>query len=188
MKILKTNVLRGPNFWSVKRSKLIQLTLDLQELEYCPTNTITGFPERLQQLLPSLYEHRCSEGVPGGFFTRVKYGTWMGHVIEHIAIELQNLAGISVGFGKTRGAGKEGVYHVVFEYGEEAEGIYAGQAALRIAEALIKGEEYKLEKDIAEIRRLWFAQKPGPSTNSLIEEARKRNIPYKGSMTKPWYN
>jgi cyanophycin synthetase len=178
MKIVKINILRGPNFWSVKRSKLIQLTLDLQELEYRPTNAISGFPQRLQQLLPSLYEHRCSEGVAGGFFTRVKCGTWMGHVVEHIAIELQNLAGINVGFGKTRGTGKEGVYHVVFEYGEEAEGIYAGKAALKIADALIKGEGYDVEKDISEIRRLWFAQKSGPSTNSLIEEAKKRNIPY----------
>ncbi|HEU4632669.1 MAG TPA: cyanophycin synthetase, partial [Flavisolibacter sp.] len=88
MKIIEINVLRGPNFWSIKRQKLIQMTLDLEELEYRPTDSIPGFNERLQQLLPSLYEHRCSIGQPGGFFTRLQRGTWMGHVIEHIAIEL----------------------------------------------------------------------------------------------------
>ena len=89
MKVLELKVLRGPNFWSIKRGNLIQMTLDLEDLENFPTNTINGFGERLQSLLPSLYEHRCSEGKPGGFFERVKRGTWMGHVIEHIALEIQ---------------------------------------------------------------------------------------------------
>jgi cyanophycin synthetase len=177
MLVKDIKVLRGPNYWSIKRQKLIQLTIDLEDLEYKPTDEIPGFLERLQQLLPSLYEHRCSEGEPGGFFERVRRGTWMGHVIEHIAIELQNLAGIEVGFGQTRGTGVEGVYHMVFEYGEEKEGRYAADAAIRIAEALIKGETYDVEKDVAEIRRLWFKEKLGPSTGSIVEEARKRNIP-----------
>jgi cyanophycin synthetase len=154
------------------------MTLDLQELEHQPTDTIPGFNERLQQLLPSLYEHRCSEGVPGGFFERLKRGTWMGHVIEHIAIEIQNLAGMNLGFGQTRGAGKEGIYHVVFEYGEEAEGRYAAKAAVRIAEALINGEAYDLEEDIFEIKKLWTVQKLGPSTGSIVAEAKKRDIPF----------
>lgn len=178
MKIIKVNVLRGPNFWSIKRQNLIQMTLDLEELEHRPTDTIPGFLQRLQQLLPSLYEHHCSEGVPGGFFTRVQGGTWMGHVIEHMALEIQNLAGVPVSFGKTRGTGKEGVYHVVFECGEENEGRYAAKAAVKIAEALSKSEAYDLEKDILAIRKLWFEQKPGPSTASIIAEAKRRNIPY----------
>lgn len=169
--------MRGPNFWSIKRQKLIQFTLDLEDLEYKPTDEIPGFLERIQQLLPSLYEHRCSIGEPGGFFERVRRGTWMGHVIEHIALEIQSLAGINVSFGQTRGTGVEGVYHVTFEYGEEAEGRYAAQAAVRIAEALIKGEVYDVAKDIAEIRRLWFKEKLGPSTGSIVEEAKKRGIP-----------
>src|SRR5215204_3484107 len=178
MKIVEFKVLKGPNFWSIKRQNLIQMTLDLEELEHRPTDTIHGFYERLQQLLPSLHEHRCSVGKPGGFFTRVKRGTWMGHVIEHIAIEIQNLAGIKVGFGQTRGTGKEGVYHVVFEYAEENEGRYSAKAALRIAEALINGEKYDLEEDIFEIKKLWITQRLGPSTGSIVEEAQKRNIPY----------
>ncbi|RYZ47576.1 MAG: cyanophycin synthetase, partial [Chitinophagaceae bacterium] len=152
-------VLRGPNYWSIKRQKIIQFTIDLQELEQKPTDTIPGFLERLQQLLPSLHEHRCSLGKPGGFFERVAQGTWMGHVIEHIALELQILAGIDVGFGQTRGTGVEGVYHVAFEYGEEAEGRYTVQAAVALAEALIKGEVYDVENTVAEIRRLWLKEK-----------------------------
>jgi cyanophycin synthetase len=177
MLVQDIKVLRGPNYWSVKRQKIIQFTLDLQELEQKPTDTIPGFLERLQQLLPSLHEHRCSVGGPGGFFERVRRGTWMGHVIEHIALEIQSLAGIEVGFGQTRGTGKEGVYHVAFEYGEEAEGRYTVQAAVAIAEALIKGEPYDVQKDIAEIRTLWFREKLGPSTGSIVEEAKKRGIP-----------
>ncbi|MBB1286559.1 cyanophycin synthetase [Flavisolibacter sp. BT320] len=177
MLVQDIKVLRGPNYWSVKRQKIIQFTLDLQELEQKPTDTIPGFLERLQQLLPSLHEHRCSVGSPGGFFERVRRGTWMGHVIEHIALEIQSLAGIEVGFGQTRGTGKEGVYHVAFEYGEEAEGRYTVKAAVAIAEALIKGEPYEVQKDIAEIRTLWFREKLGPSTGSIVEEAKKRGIP-----------
>ncbi|HWJ28125.1 MAG TPA: hypothetical protein VNS32_16390, partial [Flavisolibacter sp.] len=142
MKILEVRVLRGPNYWSIRRQRLIQMKLDLEELEYRPTDSIPGFKERIQQLLPSLYEHQCSEGVPGGFFTRVERGTWMGHVIEHIALEIQKLAGMETGFGRTRGAGLEGVYYVVFAYAEEEAGKYAASAAVQIADALIKGTAY----------------------------------------------
>jgi cyanophycin synthetase len=178
MKLIEIRVLRGPNFWSIKKHKLIQATIDLEALEHQPTNEIPGFYDRLNALIPSLYQHECSRSKEGGFFERVKEGTWMGHVIEHIAIEIQNLAGIPVGFGRVRGTGKEGIYHMVFEYDEEKEGMYTLHAAVRIAEALISGDNYDLEKDIEEIKNLWMDQKFGPSTNSLIEEAKRRNIPY----------
>src|SRR3954469_25749046 len=105
MKILDMRVMRGPNYWSNFRQKLIVMKLDLEELEELPTNKIEGFAERIEKLMPSLYNHRCSEKVPGGFFMRVKDGTWMGHVIEHMALELQSLAGMDSGFGRTRSAG-----------------------------------------------------------------------------------
>src|SRR3989337_3103673 len=108
MKIVEIKTLRGPNYWSVRRPKLIQMILDLEDLEQRPTNMIPGFLERLRGLLPGLFEHRCSVGVEGGFFERVEEGTWMGHVIEHIALEIQTVAGIGNGFGRTRGTGKEG--------------------------------------------------------------------------------
>src|SRR5690606_20413903 len=123
MRIVEIKVMRGPNYWSVRRTKLIQMKLDLEEMEQRPTNTIEGFKERLEKLIPTLYEHRCSEGVEGGFFQRVDEGTWMGHVIEHIALELQTLAGMDTGFGRTRGTGKEGEYYVIFDYIEEAAGV-----------------------------------------------------------------
>src|SRR4051812_8642577 len=116
MKLLELKVMKGPNYWSNYRHCLIVMKLDIEELEFSPTNTINGFYDRLKNLLPSLYKHRCSEQHEGGFFERVEEGTWMGHVIEHIALELQTLAGMSVGFGRTRSASQEGVYHVIFAY------------------------------------------------------------------------
>ena len=179
MKILEIKVLRGPNYWSVRRPKLIQVKLDLEEMEQRPTNTIPGFRERLEQLLPSLYEHRCSEGVPGGFFSRVNEGTWMGHVIEHIALEIQTLAGMDCGFGRTRGTGeREGVYHVIFDYMEEDAGIFAAKAAFNIAQALIDGTPYDLEADIQQMREIREDTRLGPSTGCIVEEAAKRGIPF----------
>ncbi|HEV7620533.1 MAG TPA: cyanophycin synthetase [Flavisolibacter sp.] len=178
MNVREIKVLRGPNYWSIRHKKLIQILLDLEEHEYLPTNKIPGFYERIQQLLPSLYEHQCSEGHPGGFFERVKDGTWMGHVIEHIALEIQTLAGIDVGFGRTRGAGVEGLYYVIFSYKEEKAGLKAAEAAVNIARALINGETYDLEQDVKAIHDLWVNERLGPSTWSIVEEAQKRNIPY----------
>ena len=179
MKVLEIKILRGPNYWSVRRTKLIQMKLDLEELEERPTNHIHGFRERLENLFPSLYEHRCSVGKPGGFFQRVEEGTWMGHVIEHVALELQTLAGMDTGFGRTRGANeKEGVYYVVFTYLEEDAGVYAAKAAVRITEALVAGEEYNLEEDIQKLREIREDTRLGPSTGCIVDEAAKRNIPY----------
>ena len=178
MRIESLQVLRGPNIWSINRKKLIQMRLNLEELEHRPTNKISGFYERLRTLIPSLYEHRCSPGVPGGFFQRVVEGTWMGHVIEHIALEIQSLAGMETGFGRTRETHTPGVYNVVFNYEEEKVGIYAAEAAVRIAEALIEGTNYDLEKDIREMREIRENTRLGPSTGAIVEEAISRNIPW----------
>ena len=179
MQILEMKVLRGPNYWSVRRSKLIQVKLDLEKLEESPTNKIPGFRERLEKLIPSLYEHRCSENKPGGFFHRVEQGTWMGHVIEHIALEIQTLAGMDTGFGRTRSTGeKDGVYYVVFSYMEEDAGIYAAKAAVRIAQALINNTEYDLAADIQAMREIREDTRLGPSTGCIVDEAVKRGIPF----------
>ena len=173
-------MLKGPNYWSVRRTKLIQMKLDLEEKENMPTNKILGFRERLEKLLPSLYEHRCSVGKPGGFFERVDEGTWMGHVIEHIALEIQTLAGMDTGFGRTRtpDGEKEGVYYVVFSYMEEDAGLYAAKAAVRIAHSLIEGTEYDLANDIQQMREIREDTRLGPSTGCIVDEAAKRGIPY----------
>jgi cyanophycin synthetase len=154
------------------------MKLDLEEMEQRPTNKIKGFRQRLQSLLPSMYSHRCSEGKPGGFFARVDEGTWMGHVIEHIALELQTLAGMNTGFGRTRGTGKDGEYYVVFSYMEEEAGRYAAKAAVNVAQALADGGEYDLEKDIQTLREIREDTRLGPSTGSIVDEAVKRGIPF----------
>ncbi len=170
--------MRGPNYWSIRRPKLIVMTLDLEAIEEHPTHKIEGFYERLTTMFPSMYEHRCSEGVPGGFFQRVREGTWMGHVIEHIALEIQTMAGMDVGFGRTRSYGQEGVYHVVFAYMEERVGRYAAEAAVRIAQSLVDGQAYDLEEDLQAMREIREKERLGPSTASIIEEAIARNIPW----------
>ncbi len=178
MKIVEIKVLRGPNYWSVRRTKLIQMKLDLEEKEKMPTNSIPGFRERLEAMIPSLIEHRCSVGTPGGFFERVEEGTWMGHVIEHIALEIQTLAGMDTGFGRTRGTGKDGEYYVCFSYMEEDAGIYAAKAAVRIAHALIFEEEYDMDEDIQRMREIREDTRLGPSTGCIVDEAAKRGIPF----------
>lgn len=170
--------MRGPNRWSVRRHKLIDMTLDLEEMEDLPSNKIPGFSDRLKAMFPTMYEHRCSEAVAGGFFMRVDEGTWMGHIIEHIALELQTLAGMDVGFGRTRSYGEHGVYSVVFAYMEENVGRYTAEAAVRICQALIDGKPYDLAEDIQTMRELREEARLGPSTGSIIEEAEKRGIPW----------
>lgn len=170
--------MRGPNYWSVRRHQLIVMTLDLEELEESPTNEIDGFYDRLTAMFPSMYAHRCSEARPGGFFFRVQEGTWMGHVIEHIALEIQTLAGMDTGFGRTRGYGEDGVYHVVFSYLEEKVGRYAAKASVRIAQALVDGKEYDLTDDIQEMREMRERERLGPSTGSIVDEAKARGIPW----------
>lgn len=178
MKIIEIKTLRGPNYWSNFRKKLIVMKLDLEQLEEFPTNKIDGFSERIEKLIPSMSKHRCSKDYAGGFFERVKEGTWMGHVIEHIALEIQTIAGMECGFGRTRGTGKPGVYNVVFSYMEENVGVYAAKASVNIAQALIDGTEYDLESDIKLMKQMREKSRFGPSTGSIVDEAVARDIPF----------
>ena len=178
MKIEKIQVLRGPNIWSIRRPNLIQMRLDLQEIEHLPTNKIPGFRERLEHLIPSLISHRCSEGVEGGFFQRVEMGTWMGHVIEHIALEIQTVAGMDTGFGRTRETKTPGVYNVVFSYLEENSGVYAAEQSVEIARCLIENIDYDMEACIQTLREIREKHRLGPSTGSIVEEAVSRRIPW----------
>jgi cyanophycin synthetase len=178
MKIDKIQALRGPNIWSVQRKKLIQMRLDLEEMEQFPTNKIEGFRERIEAMFPTMIEHRCSEGVRGGFFSRIERGTWMGHVIEHIALEIQTLAGMETGFGRTRETKTPGIYNVVFSYTEENVGLFAAESSVAIAQALIAGTDYDLEADIQKMREIRERVRLGPSTGSIVEEAVSRDIPW----------
>ena len=178
MKIIKVQALSGPNIWSIQRKKLIQMRLDLEEIEQFPTNKIDGFRERIEAMLPTMIEHRCSEGCRGGFFSRVESGTWMGHVIEHIALEIQSLAGMETGFGRTRETKTPGTYNVVFSYTEENVGLFAAESSVAIAEALIAGREYDVDADLQKMREIRERVRLGPSTGSIVEEAVSRNIPW----------
>ncbi|MFE3869470.1 cyanophycin synthetase [Flavobacterium sp. LS2P90] len=178
MKIVKVQALRGPNIWSIQRKKLIQMRLDLEEIEQFPTNKIDGFKDRIEAMFPTMIEHRCSEGCRGGFFSRVERGTWMGHVIEHIALEIQSLAGMETGFGRTRETKTPGTYNVVFSYTEENVGLFAAESSVAIAEALIAGTEYDVDADLQKMREIRERVRLGPSTGSIVEEAVARNIPW----------
>jgi cyanophycin synthetase len=180
MKILQTQTLRGPNYWSIRRSKLIVVRLDLEELAERPSNTIPGFYESMVGVLPSLEEHYCSPGCRGGFLSRVREGTMMGHIIEHVALELQTLAGMPVGFGRTRETVTPGVYQVVFEYQIEEIGRYAARAALRLCQSIVDTGTYpqsELKKDLEDLQDLRTKAALGASTEALVKEAQTLGIP-----------
>lgn len=196
MKILDIRALRGPNYWSITRHKIIQMVLDIEDYEQKPTNEIPGFLERLKEIMPSLYTHRCSYDDEGGFFKRVEEGTWAGHVIEHIALEMQTLASMETGFGRTRETGNPGVYNVVFSYIEEAAGKYTAEASVKLFELIAEGKPVKdiseiLKTDIQQLREIREDVRFGPSTGSIVEEANSRGIPCirlsKGSLVQLGY-
>ncbi len=181
MRILKIQTLRGPNYWSIRRHKLVVMRLDLEELAEKPSNQIPGFYEGLVTALPSLEEHFCSPGVRGGFLSRVAQGTMMGHIIEHVALELQQLAGMPVGFGRTRETATSGIYQVVIEYIDEQAGRYAARAAVRLCQSIVDTGRYQqseLEQDIKDLQELARDAALGPSTETIIKEAEARDMPW----------
>lgn len=176
MKILEHRALRGPNYYS--RYPAIFMRLDIEELEARPSDTVPGIVERITQLLPTLEEHRCSVGRPGGFLERLTRGTWAGHVVEHVAIELQNLIGFSVGYGKTVDSYETGIYNVVYRYRDEACGLAAGVEAVEIVTRLFAGEDSDIDAIIARLKDVRDAHMLGPSTASIVAAAQRRGIPY----------
>jgi cyanophycin synthetase len=188
MRILDRSVYIGPSLYA--RFPVIRLELDLGALEAWPTGRLGGeFVDALAAALPGLAEHGCSYRVPGGLYRRMREdeGTWLGHVLEHVAIELQNIAGEAVTFGKTRSAGKPGVYTVVYEYAQRDEGIAAGELGLRLLCSLLPAairpaDSVPADWNWREARDefIRFAQRRalGPSTASLVRAAEQRGIPW----------
>ena len=153
MKIKSINVINGKNKWSESKDKLIHMVLDLGVYENKPSDKIYGFYERIKEYLPSLQSHRCSEGKPGGFFKRIKDGTWMGHIIEHVALELQTLAGMNTGWGRTRGVkGQKGVYNVVFNYENEDSGKLAAREAFNVVNDIIDNKNPQIDKIVKKLK------------------------------------
>lgn len=189
MRIVSSSVYLGPNLYANWR--LVGLTVDLGELEEWPTGRLgSEFVDALLAALPSLDEHGCSYGEAGGFVRRLREdeGTWLGHVLEHCAIEIQNLAGATdVTFGQTRGTGKKGEYHIVYDYIEAEVGQEAGRLACRLLNHLLpehlqdereRGKKFNWEEERDEFIRFAQARALGPSTASLVKAAEERDIPW----------
>jgi cyanophycin synthetase len=189
MRIVSTNVYVGPNVFA--HFRVIRHILDLGELEHWPTGRLgDAFIEPLLESLPGLHEHGCSYKEPGGFVRRLRddEGTWMGHVMEHVAIELQNVAGSPVTFGRTRSIdGEHARYNMVFEYKDEAVGRESSALAIKLLLSLLPVEikvdgrpdddwDFAAERD----RFIRYAQSRalGPSTASLVNAAEDRDIPW----------
>ncbi|MGH8936555.1 MAG: cyanophycin synthetase [Acidimicrobiia bacterium] len=177
LRILESQVYQGPNFWSYR--PCIRLLVDLGVLEEHPSNTLEGFNEKLVKLLPGLEDHTCSLERRGGFLERLEDGTWLGHVAEHVAIELQRQTGAQGRRGKTRSADQPGRYHVVYGFQDETVGLAAGKLAVRLVNHLVEPEDgFDFEEELTQLiltaERVAF----GPSTQAIIDEAVSRDIPY----------
>jgi cyanophycin synthetase len=180
LRILETRVLRGPNYWA--REPVVRMLVDLGVLEQFPSDKIPGFNDALIALLPTLEDHACSLGRRGGFITRLRDGTWAGHVAEHIALEFQILAGTDVRHGKTRSAGPIGQYNCIYEYREEQVGLEAGKMAVRLVNHLTAPDDpehfFDFAPELERLIRIAERQAFGPSTQALIDEAVSRDIPF----------
>ncbi|MBA3852124.1 MAG: cyanophycin synthetase, partial [Chloroflexi bacterium] len=180
LRILETRVLRGPNYWA--HGPAVRMLVDLGVLEEYPSSKIPGFTEALIGVLPSLEEHACSLGRRGGFVSRLQEGTWMGHIAEHIALELQNLAGTEARIGKTRSSGEYGRYNVIYEFREEQVGVEAGRMAVALVNHLVAPDDASVAIDFVSAmeRLILIAERQafGPSTQSIIDEAVSRDVPW----------
>ncbi len=187
MKILEKQVYLGPNLYA--NFPVMRLLIDLQELEEWPSARLgDAFIDPLLEALPGLHEHGCSYGEPGGFVRRLREdeGTWMGHILEHVALELQNVAGGQVSFGRTRSTGEPGHYNVVYQYAQREVGREAGELAFRLLNGLLPAElrsaDHPQDFDFADERDelIRFTQRRalGPSTASLVRAAEERDIPW----------
>lgn len=191
MKVLERGVYRGPHYYSY--TPMVRIMLDLGRMEDWPSNKIPGFAERLVEMLPGLERHGCSLKRRGGFLQRLRDGTWIGHVAEHVALELQSLVGPRTTRGKTRSVkGRPGVYNVMFAYAHEEVGLIAGRIALELVNSLLPDDlggiqgidrvydldgEFDFDRRMEALRQLARRTAFGPTTQALIDEARRRDIP-----------
>lgn len=176
IEILRVTHLRGPNIWTYR--PIIEAWVDIGELEDCPSNTLPGFYERLNAWLPGLIEHHCSPGVRGGFLQRIQEGTYAAHILEHVTLELQNLAGMRTGFGKARSTSRRGVYKVVFRTRQEQVGREALHAARDLVMAAINDTPFDLDAHVTRLRDMVDDLCLGPSTAHIVDAATSRRIPH----------
>jgi cyanophycin synthetase len=175
MQFRKVRALRGPNIWA--NSPVIEAWVDLGPLKDTASNAVPGFNDRLKSWLPTMIEHECSEGHRGGFFVRLDEGTYPAHILEHVTLELQNLAGTPVGYGRARVTSEEGVYRVVFKYREEAVGRACLDTARELVLAALEDRPFDVAAEVQRLRDLARRELPGVGTGALIAAAKERGIP-----------
>jgi len=175
MELRKVLALRGPNIWA--NYPVLEAWVDLGPFEYRPSNVIEGFNERLMAWMPTMIEHRCSIGERGGFFERLRRGTWLGHILEHVTLELQSLAGTPVGFGRARETSEVGVYRVVIEYIEEDLARECLATAHRLLMAAVNNESFDVASELQRLRAFKQQICLGPSTGGIVATAKARGIP-----------
>ncbi|MEO8286402.1 MAG: cyanophycin synthetase [Chloroflexota bacterium] len=176
--VKRIKVLSGPNIWAYR--PVLEILADIGKYEELPSTKLPGFTERLVEAIPSLWEHRCSEGRPGGFLERLRLGTYMGHIIEHMILELESLAGMDVGFGRTRGTEHYGEYRIVVDYKDPEAAKMCVSLAVEMAEKLAEGVplDFDLAERIADVRETVEDNVLGPSTQAIVDAAKKRGIPW----------
>ncbi len=175
LRVTRLRALRGPNYWRL--APVIACDVALGALETVSSAEIPGFTDQLLHYLPSLHEHECTRGRAGGFVERLRAGTRLPHVIEHVALELQVLAGSNVSFGRVVASGDPGVWWVIVAYDEEDVGLEAMRRGIDLIRACIDGEPFDMPATLRALQELYEAVRLGPSTAALIEEARRRGIP-----------
>lgn len=175
IKFLRVSYLRGPNIWTYR--PVLEAWLDIGELEDYPSNLLPGFTERLTAWLPGLVEHHCGVGYRGGFLERLRDGTWAGHILEHVVLEVQNLAGMKTGFGKTRSTGEHAIYKMAFRTRDETVGRAALDVAHRLMMAAINDEPFDLPAEVARLTDMVDRHCLGPSTAHIVDAATDRRIP-----------
>jgi len=176
IEILRVTHLRGPNIWTYR--PVIEAWVDIGDLEDHPSNTLPGFYERLTAWLPGLIEHKCSPGVRGGFLQRLQEGTWAAHILEHVCLELQNMAGMQTAFGKARSTSRRGLYKVAFRTREEQVGRRALQVGRDLLLAAINDTPYDVTQQVIELREMVDDRCLGPSTAHIVDAATARHIPH----------
>ncbi len=177
MKILKVNKLRGPNIWA--NYPVLEAWIDLEEMKDTSSEMIPGFNERLMGWLPTMVEHRCSIGERGGFFIRLRRGTYMAHILEHVTLELQSLAGTPVGFGRARETNTDGIYKVAISYKEERLALACLDKAFELIQAAIHDTPFDVTKVVADLKEYAYDVCLGPSTRSIVDAAKSKSIPWR---------
>lgn len=175
LRVTRLRAVRGPNFWRL--APVIACDLTLGSLEDVPSTGIPGFNDRLMSLLPTLRDHPCSRGTEGGFVERLTEGTHLPHIMEHVVLELQTLAGTDVAFGRVVASGDPGVWWLIVAYEEEEVGLQAMRETVRVMRACITGEPIDVGEIVEALHDLFESTRLGPSTGAIVEEARRRGIP-----------